>query len=91
MKPCKTVIICVNHRRNPQLPSCGARGSLEIAQALELEIAAQGVAAQVERIHCFGACEQGPNLRIMPGGAFFRHVRLEDVAHIIAILNQHCS
>ncbi|MDY6991477.1 MAG: (2Fe-2S) ferredoxin domain-containing protein [Pseudomonadota bacterium] len=86
MKPWKTVIICVNYRRNPWLPSCGARGSLEIAQALELEIKAHGIAAQVERIHCFGECEQGPNVRIMPGGAFFRHVRLEDVADILAIL-----
>lgn len=91
MKPCKTVIICVHYRRNPQLPSCGASGSLEIAQVLELEIEIRGIAAQVERIHCFGACEQGPNVRIMPGGAFFRHVCLEDVVSIVAILNQQCS
>jgi (2Fe-2S) ferredoxin len=83
-----TVIVCVNQRSNPRQPSCGARGSLEIAQALEQGIVAQGITGQVERFYCLGECQRGPNLRLLPGGQFYHKVRLEDVPMLLDMLKK---
>lgn len=83
-----TVIVCVNQRSNPRQPSCGARGGLAIANALEQGIVAQGIKSQVERFYCLGECHRGPNLRFLPGGQFYHGVRLEDVPMLLDMLKQ---
>jgi (2Fe-2S) ferredoxin len=80
----KTVIICVNHRSDHDKPSCSGRGSVAIAQALDAALSGSGVS--VTRIKCFGRCLEGPNLRIAPGGRFFRGVSLDDVPMVVAAL-----
>lgn len=79
-----TIIVCVNHRANPNQPSCGARGSQAVATAIEDEINQYQLNIQVERIYCLGFCSQGPNLRIAPEGRFIHHVQLADVPNLIA-------
>ena len=39
--------------------------------ALKERMAARGEDIPIQEILCFGRCEQGANLRIVPGGAFF--------------------
>lgn len=78
----KKVIICTHHRANPTQPSCAARGSLDIAERLEVEIAARGWDISLERFPCLGLCENGPNLRLAPGGPFrsgVTSIRMEEV------------
>lgn len=70
----KTVIVCVNHRSNPNSPSCGARGSELIASRIEAEIAAQQLPIKLQRFKCLGLCDKGPNLRLAPDGRFFNEV-----------------
>ena len=91
MRPSRSLIVCVNHRSNPDNPSCAARGSVAIADALESGLRERGMALEVTRIHCFGQCERGPNLRLAPGGRFFRGVRLEEVPAILDALSDPCG
>jgi (2Fe-2S) ferredoxin len=83
MKTGKTVTVCVNYRVNPDAPSCGARGGVEIAAALEAAIAERGLPVAVERFNCLGQCNFGPNLKLSPGGEFCQGVRLEDLPQLL--------
>jgi (2Fe-2S) ferredoxin len=78
----KKLAICVN-RRYSDKPSCGGRGSVAIADALEAGIAERGLDIQVERIICFGMCTQGPSMRLVPNGDFFRQMKLADVPEML--------
>jgi len=76
MRP-KVITVCINHRANPDVPSCGARGADAIANLLEREIAAQGLLLKVERFNCLGKCELGPNLKVSPAGGFCHGASVE--------------
>jgi len=66
----KRVIVCINHRANLTQPSCAARGSANLADRLEQEIARRGWPIRLERFPCLGRCDEGPNLKLVPGGHF---------------------
>ena len=70
------LLICVNRRLGAV--SCGGRESEAIARALEIGIAERGLDIEVLRIHCFGRCEAGPNLRLI-GKNFHHRVQLEQI------------
>ena len=90
--PQGAILVCVNRRLGPHSVSCAARGSEAIAQALERALAARGTGLCVRRIHCFGRCAEGPNLRLAPGGSFRRGVRPGDVDDIAAaLLAEHAA
>lgn len=79
----KIVTVCVNRRASPETPSCGARGGVEIADALEAAIAAQGLPVRLERFKCLGQCELGPNVKLSPGGEFCHGVSLDDLPQVL--------
>lgn len=79
MSELKRIVVCVNHRANPDQPSCGARGGEAIACALEQALHEHGLALSVERFHCLGRCESGPNLRLAPAGPFHQQLSTSDV------------
>lgn len=81
----KRLLVCVNRRPNPTHPSCAARGSAEIADELEIQIAAQGLDVTVERIVCLAHCDRGPALRLA-GEKFILGAELTDVPEIIGML-----
>lgn len=80
----KKIIVCVNYRANPDQPSCAARGSEEIAQHLETEVAKRHLPISVERFYCLGHCDHGPNLHLAPGGLFFHYLSLENIAEALS-------
>lgn len=80
----KSIIICINHRANPNQPSCGARGSAEIADCLEAEVSRNKYDIRIERFNCLGFCDNGPNLKTMPDGRFFHEVKFADIAGLIS-------
>jgi len=82
MRP-EVITVCINHRANPDVPSCGARGADAIAARLEEEVARQGLSLRVERFNCLGKCELGPNLKVSPAGGFCHGVRLQDVPQLL--------
>lgn len=79
----KTVLVCVNHRSNPDLPSCGARGGEQLAQTLEDAINARQLPLRIKRFPCLGECERGPNLKLSPDGEFCYSVKLRDLPDLI--------
>jgi len=66
--------------------ACHATGSNKVSTAIEQEIVAQGVAADVSfrRTGCHGFCEQGPIVVIYPQGICYLKVQPEDIAEIIS-------
>lgn len=83
MSAIKTVTVCINRRASPDTPSCGARGGEEIAAALQAAVAERGLPISVEIFRCLGRCEQGPNLKLSPGGEFLHDVHLEDLPQLL--------
>lgn len=79
----KSILVCTNHRNNPNQPSCGARGAVSLKQKLSSEIDQSGIPMGVKEIQCLGECESGPNLRFLPGGPLFRHVDENDLKAIL--------
>lgn len=79
----KCVTVCINYRANPDLPSCGARGGSEIAQALKAAVATQGLPVEVVTFNCLGECERGPNVKLSPGGEFCHGIRPDDLTPVL--------
>ena len=84
MRP--ALLVCVNRRLDSGSPSCVARGSEALADRLEAALAARGLELPLRRIHCFGECARGPNLRLAPGGRFFHRVGPDDVESVLDAL-----
>ena len=65
---------------------CESSRSDQIYHALIDEASAQGVADQVQVIKtgCFGFCEQGPIVKILPEDSFYVQVKPEDAKELIA-------
>lgn len=83
----KTIIICINHRANPNQPSCGDRGSVKVADCLETEVSRNHYDIRIERFNCLGFCDRGPNLKIMPDGRFLHEVKLADIPGLLSKLS----
>ena len=66
--------------------SCIANGALDVAEAIEAELASrgiEGVEVQVTRTGCSGECEQGPIVRFMPRDLMYYRVAVRDAAAIV--------
>ena len=65
---------------------CKSSHSAQIADALEKEIANVGMQDEVKVLMtgCFGFCEKGPIVKILPDNTFYTQVRPEDAAEIVA-------
>ena len=68
------LVACVNQRLGAGQRSCAGSGSLALIERLERLLEQRGLAVPVVRRECLGRCEQGPAMRIAPGGAFFTEV-----------------
>ena len=85
------LLICVNRRYNANAPSCAARGSLAIAEAIEQGVRERAIDIVVERIICLGQCTKGPTLRMAPGGRFILGTTGEMVGGILDELETACG
>jgi NADH:ubiquinone oxidoreductase subunit F (NADH-binding)/(2Fe-2S) ferredoxin/NAD-dependent dihydropyrimidine dehydrogenase PreA subunit len=65
---------------------CQASRSLAVIDAVNKEIARQGLKSDVlvRSTGCHGFCEQGPIMVIEPGNLFYCHVRPEDAREIVS-------
>lgn len=78
-----TLLVCVNQRFGFDKPSCGARGGEVILRLLREEAARRDLDIRIEPQICFGHCQEGPNVRLAPGGRFWHGVSAADVADIL--------
>lgn len=65
---------------------CRASASDSIIEKFKSEIAAKGLEQEVQVIMtgCFGFCEKGPIVKVLPDNTFYTQVKPEDVTEIIA-------
>ncbi|NLE36271.1 MAG: NADH-quinone oxidoreductase subunit NuoF [Bacteroidales bacterium] len=65
---------------------CRASESSLIVESLKREIEEKGLSNEVQVITtgCFGFCEKGPVVKVMPDNTFYVHVMPEDAAVIVA-------
>jgi len=82
-KPALSLNICVNFRAGDILPSCGARGGRELADALEAGITERGIEVEFNRLHCMGKCHIGPTMKFAPGGPFIMGAQASDAPLIL--------
>ena len=64
---------------------CTSSGSRKIIDLFREEIKKAGIEDKVTvvRTGCFGLCETGPVVIVYPEGAFYSHIKLEDVERIV--------
>jgi (2Fe-2S) ferredoxin len=79
----KTLIFCVNYRANPYQPSCAARGSQALVAACIAKINDLQLPIEVQTVHCFGACQDGPVLHQLPNNQFYYQVTVADLDAIL--------
>jgi NADH:ubiquinone oxidoreductase subunit F (NADH-binding)/(2Fe-2S) ferredoxin len=65
---------------------CESNKGVEIYEALQREAEAQGVKndVQVVKTGCFGFCEKGPIVKVLPSESFYVEVKPEDAKEIIS-------
>ncbi len=85
MEPFRFHVYVCDQKKPEGAPSCTARGSGAVIEALRREIAAQGLSEAVQLTTCgsLGLCERGPNLVVYPEGHWYSGVRPEDVPEIV--------
>ncbi|SHK16272.1 (2Fe-2S) ferredoxin domain-containing protein, partial [Tepidibacter formicigenes] len=64
---------------------CTSSSSLKILEKIENSLQEKGIREEVKVIKtgCFGLCAAGPIVIVYPEGAFYSHVKLEDVDKIV--------
>ncbi len=87
----RVVLVCINRRFRGDQPSCAARGSEAVADAIEAGIADRKINVQLERSICMGQCTKGPTVRFAPGGRFNLGTHLEDVPAMLDELEALCG
>ena len=80
------LIVCINERLGTGQRSCVGSGSLDFIRQLRQEMAQQCPDIQIVERECLGKCEQGPVMRIAPGGRFFTEINQASLPLIISEL-----
>lgn len=85
MEPFKYHVFVCGQQKADNIPSCSARGSGKVLDALRQGIARNGLQDKVLLTQCgsIGLCERGPNMVVYPEGAWYSGVSEEDVPEII--------
>ena len=65
---------------------CTSSGSAELIRLFEEKIKEVGLDKEVKvvRTGCFGLCEMGPVVIVYPEGAFYSHIKAENVEEIVS-------
>jgi (2Fe-2S) ferredoxin len=76
------LVVCVNERLGSGQRSCVGSNNLEYIGKIRSMIEAENLSVPIIERICLGKCEQGPVMRIAPGGRFFTEItdaRLQDI------------
>lgn len=68
------LVVCTNKRLGTGQRCCVESGNLEYIAAIETLIEQAGLDVAIVKRECLGKCEQGPVMRIAPGGRFFTEI-----------------
>ena len=64
---------------------CTSSNSRKILEELEKQLKAKGLEEEVKVVMtgCFGLCAKGPIMIVYPEGAFYSHIKVEDIEEIV--------
>ncbi len=82
------LVVCINQRLGSGQRSCVGSGNLDYINRIESEIAARGLDVPIVRRECLGRCQEGPVMRIAPGGPFFTEIDAGTLDHIMVELER---
>ncbi len=77
------LVACINERLGSGQRSCIGSGNLKYIGKIKSMIEAEGLKIPVIERVCLGKCEQGPVMRIAPGGEFFTEINETSLRDII--------
>ncbi|MBZ5724635.1 MAG: methyltransferase [Acidobacteriia bacterium] len=85
MEPFRFHVFVCDQQKPEGVPCCAARGSGQVLEALRRDVAARGLADEVQVTACgsLGLCEHGPNLIVYPEGIWYSGVTPADVPEIV--------
>lgn len=85
MEPFRLHVYACQQEKPGNAPCCAARGSAAVLDALRKELAAQGLANEVQVTTCgsLGMCERGPNMVVYPEGVWYAGVQVADLPEIV--------
>jgi len=85
MQPYRYHVFVCDQQKPEGAPCCSARGSRKVVDALRGEVAAQGLADQVQITACgsLGLCERGPNIVVYPEGVWYSGLSANDVPELV--------
>jgi (2Fe-2S) ferredoxin/2-polyprenyl-3-methyl-5-hydroxy-6-metoxy-1,4-benzoquinol methylase len=85
MGPFRYHVFVCDQRKSEGVPCCATRGSATVIEALRQEVAAQGLANDVQITACapLGLCDRGPNMIVYPEGIWYSSVMPQDVPEIV--------
>ncbi len=79
------LVVCVNERLGTGQKSCVGSGNLDYITSIRQLIEDHGLNVPIIERECLGKCEQGPIMRIAPGGKFFTDI---DQQSLMIVINE---
>lgn len=80
------LVVCINERLGTGQRSCVGSGSPELIRSIRQMIEAEGLEIPIIERECLGKCEEGPVMRIAPGGEFFTEIDDDSLPRILDAL-----
>lgn len=86
MEPFRQHLFVCTQEKPEGVTSCPCNGSWRVLAALEREVAAQGLDAEVQlsTCGCLGLCDDGPIVVAYPDGVWYHKVQESDVPEIVS-------
>jgi len=80
----KYIFVCEN-KKDSEESCCGTKGSEALRETLKKRVKQMGLSdrIRVSRAGCLDACEEGPNILLMPDQIWFKKVKPEDLEEIL--------
>lgn len=78
------LVVCVNKRLGTGQRSCVDSGNLDYIAEIEVLIEQASLDVAIVKRECLGKCEQGPVMRIAPGGRFFTEINQTTLPDIVS-------
>ena len=78
------LVACINKRFGTGKRSCVDSGNLDYIAEIETLIKQAGLDIAIIKRECLGKCDQGPVMRIAPGGRFFTEINQTSLPVIVS-------
>ena len=85
MEPFRFHLFVCTQQKPEGIPSCPASGSSAVLEALDKEVQARGLDADVQltTCGCMGLCDEAPVMVVYPEGVWYRRVQVASVPEIV--------